>query len=77
MTLQDLDLINLEDFDDFWNYNILKEELLSDFSSYIVATENNEILGFAGIKVILDEAHVTNIVTRKDKRNMRHWFKTS
>ena len=32
MTLEDLDLIstNLEtDFDDFWNYNILKEEIKS------------------------------------------------
>ena len=72
MTVQDLDLINLENFDDFWTYNILKEELLSDTSFYIMAKSENDILGFAGIKFLLDEAHVTNIVTRKDKRNVRH-----
>lgn len=77
MAVQDLDLINLEDFDDFWTYNILKEELLSDTSLYIIVKSENDILGFAGIKFLLDEAHITNIVTRKDKRNMRCWFKTS
>ena len=77
MTVEDLDLINLEDFDDFWNYNILKEELLSDTSFYIMAKLKNDIIGFAGIKYLLDEAHITNIVTRKDKRNERYWFKAS
>ena len=77
MTVQDLDLISLEDFDDFWSYNILKEELLSDTSFYIMAKSKNDIIGFAGIKFLLDEAHVTNIVTRKDKRNERYWLKTS
>ena len=77
MTSQDLDSINLEDFDDFWTYNILKEELLSDTSFYIIAKSENDIIGFAGIKFLLDEAHITNIVTKKDKRNMRYRFKTS
>ena len=77
MTVQDLNLINLENFDDFWSYNILKEELLSDTSFYIVAKSENDIIGFAGIKFLLDEAHITNIVTRKDKRNLRYWLKTS
>lgn len=75
MTLDDLEQINLDEFDDFWNYNILKEELLSDASYYIVAKSENEILGFAGLKFLLDEAHITNIVTKKDKRNSRYWFK--
>ena len=76
MTVQDLDLINLENFDNFWTYNVLKEELLSDTSFYIIAKSKNDIIGFAGIKFLLYEAHVTNIVTRKDKRNLRYWFKT-
>lgn len=72
MTVQDLDLMNLEDFDDFWTYNILREELLSESSFYIVAKDKNNIIGFAGIKFLLDEAHITNIVTKKDKRNIRY-----
>ena len=46
---------NLEtEFDDFWNYNILKEELSSDSSKYIVAITKSEVIGFAGIKFALD-----------------------
>lgn len=72
MTLKDLELIDLENFDDFWTKNILKEELLSSFSYYIVAKCENNIVGFAGLKFFLDEAHITNIVTRIDKRNNRN-----
>lgn len=61
---------NLEvDFDDFWNYNILKEELSSDSSKYIVAITKSEVIGFAGIKFALDQVDIMNIVTRKNYRN--------
>lgn len=61
---------NLEtEFDDFWNYNILKEELSSSNSKYIVAISKGEVIGFAGIKFALDQADIMNIVTRKDYRN--------
>lgn len=75
MTISDLDSISdiLESkFDDFWNYNVLKEELQSDNSKYIVAKNSitGKILGFAGIKIILDDAEIMNIVTRKDFRNL-------
>jgi len=69
MKFSDLATIDLENFDDFWNQNILKEELLSTSSYYIIAKYENDIIGFAGIKFLLDEAHITNIVTRIDKRN--------
>lgn len=72
MKLDDLELISLKNFDNFWNKNILKEELLSDSSYYIIAKYENNIIGFAGIKFLLDEAHLTNIVTRIDKRNNRN-----
>ena len=72
MTLSDLeeikDILVLE-FDDFWNYCILKEELSSANSYYIVAKTNNIIIGFAGIKIILDEAELMNIVVKKDYRS--------
>ncbi len=61
---------NLEtEFDNFWNYNILKEELSSSNSKYIVAISKGEVIGFAGIKFALDQADIMNIVTRKDHRN--------
>lgn len=57
------------DFDEFWTYDVLKDELSSCNSRYIVAkTSNNIIVGFAGIKIILDEAEIMNIVTKKSMR---------
>ena len=74
MLLSDLETIKdylISDFDDFWNYNILKEELISENSKYIVAILNKtEIVGFAGIKIIFDEADIMNIVTKKTYRNV-------
>ena len=75
MSLKDLtsikDILTTE-FDDFWNYEILKSELESSNSYFFVAKNNSdEIVGFAGIKVILDEADIMNIVVKKDFRNKK------
>lgn len=73
MSLEDLisikDILTTE-FDDFWNYEILKSELESNNSYFFVAKNiSGEIVGFAGIKIILDEADIMNIVVKKDFRN--------
>ena len=73
MTLNDLDTISNilnSKFDDFWSYSVLKSELESQSSIYIVAKIKNKIVGFAGIKIIVDEADIMNIVVRKDFRNI-------
>ena len=72
MDIQDSEEIKdvlLSDFDDFWSYEVLREELLSDSSLYIVAKKQNEIIGFAGIKIIIDESDIMNIVVKKSYRN--------
>lgn len=72
MDIQDSEEIKdvlLSDFDDFWSCEVLREELLSDSSLYIVAKKQNEIIGFAGIKIIIDEADIMNIVVKKSYRN--------
>ena len=72
MKLSDLEEIKdilTTEFDDFWNYEILKNELENSTSKYFVAkNENYEIVGFAGLKIILDEADIMNIVTKKNFR---------
>lgn len=73
MTISDLDNIKdilYTDFDDFWSYNIFKSELENENSKYIVAKLNSEIIGFVGIWQVIDEAHITNIVTKKNFRNL-------
>lgn len=75
MKISDFELIknNLKsDFDDFWNENILKQELLNTDRIFLVVkdTISDEILGFAGIEIVLDEAELMNIVIRKNKRGL-------
>lgn len=72
MCLKDLDEIskNLStDFDDFWSYSIFESELKQDNSHYLVAKVNKKIVGFAGIKLMVDSADLMNIVTKKQFRN--------
>ena len=73
MTAQDVNQIAenfSENFDKFWSVNILQNDLTSSNSTYIVAKIQNTIVGFAGIKVILDEADIMNIAVRTDKRSL-------
>ena len=72
MNLKDFEQIkeNLQnDFDDFWNANILESELKNNNSLYFVAKKENEILGFIGITKNIDFVEILNIVVKKDFRN--------
>lgn len=78
MQISDLEKLSpiLEtDFDNFWNLNILKQELENPNSEYFVALQDDEIVGFAGIWYAVDDIHITNIVTKKAYRNSRNWNK--
>lgn len=73
MTLDELNKIsnNLNNFDNFWTVGIFKDELNNSNCHYIVAIQNEEIIGFGGISVVLDEANINNIAVRVDKRNCK------
>mgnify|MGYP004633335397 CR=1 FL=1 len=73
MSIEDLKSITgilYSNFDNFWSYDVLEDELESD-NSYVIVAKNSEniIVGFAGLKVILDEANIMNIVVKKDFRH--------
>ena len=71
MTDYDLSLLKdilIDDFDDFWTYDILQEELNNPNSEYFVAKLENNILGFAGIWKSVDDVHITDIVVKKSNR---------
>lgn len=61
------DILQIE-FDEFWTPSVLKSELESKNSKYVVAKLRNEIIGFAGIIISPVNAEITNIVVRKDFR---------
>ena len=73
MSIEDLKSIKnilASEFDNFWSYDVLEEELECDNSYVIVAkVDENTIVGFAGLKVILDEADIMNIVVKKSFRH--------
>ena len=56
------------DFDNFWSYNVLKQELENENTTYVIAKENSDVVGFAGISICFDEATLNNIVVKKSCR---------
>ncbi len=65
MTLKDLDrILTIEKacFTAPWSRNAFVGELSDNhFARYIVMLHNEEIIGYGGMWIIIDEAHVTNI----------------
>ncbi len=57
-----------EQFDTFWNASVLEKELENPLSTYIVAICEGKVVGYAGLWQPIDEGHITNIVTQKNKR---------
>ena len=75
MNMSDLNEIQntLEtEFDDFWNYEVFKSEIINPNSIYFVAKYNNDIIGFVGVLLIIDTAEITNIVVKKSFRGKRY-----
>jgi ribosomal-protein-alanine acetyltransferase len=73
MTQQDLKQIEeilTTDFDEFWTPSIFEKELNNPNSSYFVAKQKNQIVGFGGIWKAVDDIHITNLVTKKNMRNL-------
>ena len=55
-------------FDEFWNSEVLAKELENPLSTYIVAVSEGEVVGYCGLWQPMDEGHITNIVTKLEKR---------
>ena len=71
MTLNDYEQIksNLhEEYDDFWTEGILKKEIENENSRLIIAKDDKNILGFAGIWITPVDCQITNIVVKKTNR---------
>ena len=58
------------DFDQFWDITNLKNDFVNSNATYFVAKIDEEIVGFAGILKICEEANIMNIVTKVSKRHL-------
>lgn len=50
-----------------WTEGILEDELAADNRSYLIADDDG-VRGFAGVMVVGEEAHVTNLVVAEEAR---------
>jgi len=53
-----------------WTISALKNELKNKFSKYLILKLANKVIGYAGIWIIIDEAHITNIAIHPDFRGI-------
>ena len=51
-----------------WPMVSFANELRNDFAFYVVALYKSQVIGYAGMWLILDEAHVTNVAVHPDYR---------
>lgn len=73
MTLEDIDqvlLIEQEAFETPWTREAFEHEMTTNlYSHYLVAeTETNEIIGYCGMWVVMDESHITNVAVAERMR---------
>lgn len=50
--------------------SFLNEIHFNEFATYLVCCNGDTVIGYAGMWVILDEAHITNIAVHPDYRGM-------
>ena len=72
MTLEDIDQITdieQEAFTEPWTKEAFHNELVNNlFAKYIIVEYAGDIVGYGGMWIIIDEAHVTNIAIRSGFR---------
>lgn len=61
--------IEKECFETPWSLNAFKMELKSDIALYIVARDEDKVVGYGGLWNILNEGHITNIAVSEEFRN--------
>jgi len=53
-----------------WSEGIFRDELARSDRFYVVAESDGEVLGFAGLMLIDEDAHVTTLAVRPDNREV-------
>ena len=72
MTLEDIDDVLIVEHDSFtvpWSRVAFVNELTANqFARYLVMEVDNEIIGYCGVWLVVDEAHITNIAIHSKYR---------
>ena len=62
--------IEAQSFASPWSRASFDAELYNPRARYIIALEGEEVVGYAGYWRVFEEAHVTNIAIRPDRRGL-------
>ena len=54
-----------------WSQASIMEELINPAARYVVAISEGKVIGFGGMWIILDEAHITNIAVASEYRKLQ------
>lgn len=68
--IDDIVNISILSFPIAWTKEAFQNELSNKFARYVIAAKDNVIIGYGGMWVILDEAHVTNIAVHPEYRGI-------
>lgn len=75
MTIEDIEdvlIIEQSSFATPWSREAFYNELINNqFARYTVMVENEKIIGYCGMWIIMDEAHVTNIAVLPEFRGRK------
>lgn len=53
-----------------WSLESIEKELTNKFARYVILKNNDKVIGFGGMWVIFEEAHITNIALHPECRRM-------
>lgn len=67
--LDDVYIIETECFSHPWSKQSLEEELSNETSLFLVAKEENEVIGYIGMSIVIDEGYIFNVAVRESYRN--------
>lgn len=67
--LDDVYIIETECFSHPWSKQSLEEELNNETSLFLVAKEENEVIGYIGMNIVIDEGYIFNVAVREKYRN--------
>jgi [ribosomal protein S18]-alanine N-acetyltransferase len=66
--IDDILNISMLSFPVSWSKDSIEKELDNSFARYVVALIDNIVIGFGGMWVVIDEAHITNIAVHPEYR---------
>ena len=69
VNLDDVYIIETECFSHPWSRQSLENELNNETSLFLVAKEENEVIGYIGMSIVIDEGYIFNVAVRENHRN--------